>query len=109
MTCLLLTSKIIDLLLTGKNDYQAVLPGHKGFMQPVCALYNSEILPIIEQHLFSGKLKLAGFIEMLNHKIVEISLEDEYKLLSINTKSELLEAERMILNLKMKSEKKDID
>jgi molybdopterin-guanine dinucleotide biosynthesis protein A len=101
--------QIIDLLLTGKNHYQAVLPGHKGFMQPVCALYNSEILPIIEHHLFSGKLKLAGFIEMLNHKIVEISYEDEYKLLSINTKSELLEAERMILNLKMKSEKKDID
>jgi molybdopterin-guanine dinucleotide biosynthesis protein A len=101
--------QIIELLLTGQKHFQAVLPGYNNFMQPVCALYNSEILPLIEHHLFSGKLKLAGFVEMLNHKIVDISNEDEYKLLSINTKSELLKAERMILNLKMKSEKKDID
>jgi molybdopterin-guanine dinucleotide biosynthesis protein A len=91
----LVDRQIIDRLLAEKDEYQVVLPCLQGFVQPVCACYKHEILPLLETELIAERLKLKGFIETLHYKAIDISVEDGYTLFSINTKEDVLKASGM--------------
>lgn len=49
------------------NLYQAVVPVHQNRPEPLCALYHSSALSVVEKNLTEGKLKMTDTIEHLDH------------------------------------------
>lgn len=74
------------------KQHQAVVPLHKNRPEPLCALYHSSALSVVETNLQSGQLKMTDTIEQLDHHWYHVEENCEFydpKLfVNINTQQE---------------------
>jgi len=65
------TEEIIAYLMSRLGEYDSVVPEINGHLQPTSAAFNRKCMPIIQEHLEQGKLKLTRvFRERLNAAII---------------------------------------
>lgn len=60
------------------SSHQAVVPVHQNHPEPLCALYHSSALPVIEKQIEAGKLKMTDAIEQLDHHWYQVDENCEF-------------------------------
>lgn len=69
----LLSRHLIEYIL----DYNAlpttVIPLHDGFLQPLCGIYETKLVPVFKKNLDSGKFKLTDTLKEIEYSTVEIT------------------------------------
>jgi len=82
----LVDAEIIRLLLTGSENYQAVVPVVDGRLIPVCAYYHWSALPLLEREIRAGLHKTVLFLQRLRVKELLIRSRGlQNKFVNINT------------------------
>ena len=71
--------------LTKYKDFQIVVPRwSNGFLEPLCALYSKELIPIIKEQIENGDLKINHLFEKVeenddNLKIKYVDIDESIK------------------------------
>ncbi len=66
------TEEIIEYLIGKLDDHDSAVPQIDGHLQPTSAAYNRKCMPIIQEHIEQGKLKLIRvFSEQLDAVIID--------------------------------------
>lgn len=60
-----INSDLINSLLLNTGDYDCVVPKHSGGIEPSIALYNRQIVPILEEAIKNGEYKLYQLLSKL--------------------------------------------
>ena len=75
------------------DDDLMVVPRHGGQLEPLCAIYHRDCLPLIENALASGDLSLHGFLDYNRPKFIDIDNNlpcySPYLFLNVNTVEDL--------------------
>jgi molybdopterin-guanine dinucleotide biosynthesis protein A len=66
-----LSPSLIGHLLALGSGYDAVVPRWAGRLQPLVAVYQRQVMPVLEAQLAVGQLKLVGLLEHLNVRYVD--------------------------------------
>ncbi|MCE7992874.1 MAG: molybdenum cofactor guanylyltransferase [Roseivirga sp.] len=94
------STKLFEHLLSNVNNYQAVLPRHKGELEPLTGLYNKNCLKQLEEFIADRQLKMRWAVQQLNLKEVIIdsqnSFYEDQLFQNINTREALLSAEKKL-------------
>ena len=82
----LVDEEIIQLLLNGSENYQAVVPVVNKRLIPVCSYYHSSALPVLEKEIAAGLHKTVLFLQRLRFKeLLMTNPELQNKFFNINT------------------------
>jgi molybdopterin-guanine dinucleotide biosynthesis protein A len=85
-------ARILELILTHKNDADAVVPRTPGGYEPVFALYNKSCLPYMEKMLQEEQFCIYDFYPQIKVRYLEwqeLPIGWERSLLNINTQEQL--------------------
>ena len=85
----LVTGRLMSKLLEIENDFDAYIPVLNEQIEPLYAIYNKSILPILENKIKSNEYSLFKMLKQLNVCYVQVSM-DEYELKNINFPTELV-------------------
>lgn len=95
----MLTVNFLEYLIDRcSDDDLIVVPRHEGQLEPLCAIYHRDCLPLIENALSSGDLSLQGFLEC--NRTIFIDIDDNLPSYSpslfqnVNTMDDLNEVEQ---------------
>ncbi|QWR76115.1 molybdenum cofactor guanylyltransferase [Candidatus Magnetomonas plexicatena] len=75
----------VELLVCFANDnpdYDAIVPVHKGVPEPLFAIYNKSVLPVMERALKDGRKSMKFLLKEINTKYI-----DEAEFTAINSRS----------------------
>ena len=94
---------LLEYLLGKAEGYEAVVPvSGKGFYEPLCAVYNCSVLPVIERCIGNREYKMHHFLDKLNLNKILISdslpFYTPQLFTNINTASDLSAAARHLGN-----------
>lgn len=82
-----------------ESDETALVPEWDGHPQPLCAGFDSTLLPLVERRIAAGELDVRGLLaEAGAHVIPEAELRGRYEgepLMNVNTPEELEAAEKL--------------
>lgn len=59
-------------LLKSYPFFDAVVPVHDGYMEPLAAIYTKQVIPIIESQISAGRFKLRDAIEKMNYHYLQV-------------------------------------
>lgn len=95
----LVTTELLGYLAAAAPDSPMVVPIWRGRPQPLCAIYDPAILPLVRERIASGRLSLGGLIDevpatMIAEETLRARFDGEL-LLNVNTPAELNEAEAL--------------
>jgi len=87
-------SGLFEYLLDHIKNFQAVVPVHNdGLIEPLCAVYATNVIWSLQQAIEKGNFKLMDFLNEINHKKVDIhknlSFYSDDLFVNINTKNDL--------------------
>jgi molybdopterin-guanine dinucleotide biosynthesis protein A len=87
------STELFSLLLDAIENFQVVVPEHVGFIEPLCAVYATNIIWEMEDFIRTGNYKLQDFLSQTNLKKVEIDSRytffTEELFINLNTRKEL--------------------
>ncbi|PKP52196.1 MAG: hypothetical protein CVT92_09995 [Bacteroidetes bacterium HGW-Bacteroidetes-1] len=96
---------IIKQLLSLYPLNQAVIASYKEETIPVCAYYHRSVLPLLEQELEAGLLKMKRFIDKTDHAFVHFNNPELIlRLSNINTPEEYEQALKLLHMLEIKTD-----
>jgi molybdopterin-guanine dinucleotide biosynthesis protein A len=89
-----ISTGLIDKMISKLDESRPMLvPGHHGYIEPLCGFYHRKMLPVMEKHLKDGSYKLLDLIGLFPGSIVNVddfmSLSGTDIFLNINTPSDL--------------------
>ena len=91
------TEEIIIELMYHNSDCDSVIPYHENKPEPLCAVYNTSCLPVVEQQIMKGQYKVQDLFSLLKVCKIEIS-SDKFNsgnpFRNINTPEDLVNSER---------------
>jgi molybdopterin-guanine dinucleotide biosynthesis protein A len=95
-----LNTGLIDYMLGLCQDFDAVVPRVKDLLEPLQAIYSKNCLPVIEDLLKNGKLRIMDLLEVTRVKFVEEAEIDRFDpthlcFFNINTEADLTTARRI--------------
>ena len=87
-----LNSEILELLISNRNGYDAVVPFHHGNPEPMCAMYNKSCLPAFKNNIASGVFKIqdafplfyVNYLQMQGHLF-----HDKNPFINLNSKEDI--------------------
>lgn len=90
------------------KEYDAVVPRINGKPEPLCAIYSKMCIPVMEEMIFNGELRLSRLLEKVKVRYVD---ENEIEPLdpgflsfhNVNTEEDLKQIEKMVCNFKKES------
>jgi molybdopterin-guanine dinucleotide biosynthesis protein A len=59
-------------MLTFAGEYEMVVPEHTGYVEPLCAVYCQDLLPLIEKQISKKDYALKHLLNLGNTKIMEV-------------------------------------
>jgi len=68
-----LSVDLLDYLLKNALENELIIPIHNNFYEPLCAVYNVSLLPVIEQQINEGDYKLINLITKTDSKLLPIT------------------------------------
>jgi molybdenum cofactor guanylyltransferase len=69
-----LTNGLIERLTEAlDDDLMLVIPGHEGFLEPLCAFYHRDLTPVIESNFRAGRISMLDLPVLVPHRIVELN------------------------------------
>ena len=68
-----LSVDLLDYLLQNSLENELIIPVHNNFYEPLCAVYNVSLLPVIEQQINDGDYKLINLITKTDSKLLPIT------------------------------------
>jgi len=68
-----LSVDLLDYLLQNSLENELIIPVHNNFYEPLCAVYNVSLLPVIEQQINDGDYKLINLITKTDCKLLPIT------------------------------------
>lgn len=87
------STALFDYLLKEAEHYQIVVPKHDGFIEPLCAVYATNVLWELQHSVESGNFKMHDFFKKADLKAIDISTDlpffSEDLFVNINTPKEL--------------------
>jgi len=91
-----LTAQLYRHLLSYCDDAFAIIPSFKGNLQPVCGIYATKGIPIIEKCIQQKVFKMHTLVQELNAVIVSVDIffNENNCFENINTSEQLLEYNR---------------
>jgi molybdenum cofactor guanylyltransferase len=67
------TVQLIDWLISNlEGKTELLLPGHHGYIEPLCGFYNKSLIPLIESNIRKNRLSPIELLEVAPHKIVQM-------------------------------------
>ena len=67
------STHLINLLISKlEKETQLVLPGHNGYIEPLCGFYHRNLIPVIESNFQENKLSPLDLLSVKSHKIVQM-------------------------------------
>ena len=64
--------EMYDFLLSKIDSYQAAVPKHDGFLEPLCGVYATNVLWYLNNSISEGNYKMYDFLKKVNSLPVEI-------------------------------------
>jgi len=91
-----LTKALIEQLAGAIDDrLKMVMPGHDGFVEPLCSFYHRDLVPVIESNFLAGKISLLDLPAVVSHRVVELNdlspAECAFIFKNLNEKGDLTE------------------
>jgi molybdopterin-guanine dinucleotide biosynthesis protein A len=84
---------LFEYLLQEAEHYQVVVPRHDGFIEPLCAIYSTNVLWEMQHCVESGNFKMHEFFKKVDLKAIDIPsglpFYSEDLFVNINTQKEL--------------------
>lgn len=74
----MITSDLIQYLLSQKKDFDALIPLFNGFPEPLCAYYRQSCIPVFKQSIEQGKYKIQDIIKDTNAGFIPIKTTDPF-------------------------------
>jgi len=66
-------AQLIHYLITKlEKDKELVLPGHDGYIEPLCGFYHKNLLPVIESNIAKNKLSPLDLLELETCRIIQM-------------------------------------
>jgi molybdenum cofactor guanylyltransferase len=89
------SSELIRCLITNlRKDKSLVLPGHQGYIEPLCGFYHRDLIPVVEENARNGKLSPLDLLECVKYDIVplegKVSGDLSFLFRNMNEKKDLL-------------------
>jgi molybdopterin-guanine dinucleotide biosynthesis protein A len=81
----LMTVETLNKLLTDVSSWQAVIFRHDGYVEPLCGVYATSCLPVVEQQIAAGQYSMQKLLAKLNVHYIEADAETRLQLRNINT------------------------
>jgi len=86
--------KLINYLLSMLEDgLELVLPGHHGYVEPLCGFYHRNLIPFIESNFGKNRLSPLDLLELDTHRIIQMegASDEDLSILfkNINEKKDL--------------------
>ncbi|MGB9903153.1 MAG: molybdenum cofactor guanylyltransferase [Desulfotomaculales bacterium] len=105
-----LNPKLISALLTGVSGWDVVVPKiSASYVEPLCAVYGKDCLPVVEEHLQKGIYKVSAFYPRVRVKYVDMgtlsAFVPEEDFFNVNTPEDVQKAAFL---LKKRREKGDV-
>jgi len=105
-----LNPKLISALLTGVSGWDVVVPKiNASYVEPLCAVYGKDCLPVAEEHLQKGIYKVSAFYPRVRVKYVDLgtlcAFVPEEDFFNVNTPEDVQKAAFL---LKKRREKGDV-
>ncbi len=96
----LVDTNFLNRLLTFSDDFAAVVPWHeKEFFEPLCAVYNKNLLPVFKEFIDNRNFRIPDFLKTVNTKFLKTGKEngiDPFIFYNINTLKQLEELNFMV-------------
>ncbi len=97
----LLAPQLVRHLFAQIKGYEAVVPKHRGFFEPLCAVYSKACLPYIEAQLRTEDLRMTSWLTQARVRIVrekELRARDPelHSLLNMNTPEDYEHMQKLI-------------
>jgi molybdenum cofactor guanylyltransferase len=77
-----------------ENETELVLPGHDGYIEPLCGFYHRNLIPCIESNFGKNKLSPLDLLELETHRIIQLGnvFDEDLSAIfkNINEKKDLL-------------------
>jgi molybdenum cofactor guanylyltransferase len=87
------STALFDYLLKEAEHYQIVVPSHDGFIEPLCAIYATNVLWELQHSVESGNFKMHDFFKKADLKAIDITPDlpfySDDLFVNINTPKEL--------------------
>jgi molybdopterin-guanine dinucleotide biosynthesis protein A len=69
----MVTKELIDYLISNlKNDSGLLVPGHDGYIEPLCGFYHQKLLPEIEANIKQEKLSPLDLIAGVKEGVADV-------------------------------------
>ncbi len=101
--------EVIELIKTYSSGYDAVVPIYNSEAQPLLAVYNKSIIPVVEKLIRENKKSIKNMLKYINVKFINEEKvrsvdEDGQSFININTIEDLksIEADVLIYNTELK-------
>jgi len=85
-----LEASTIEMLFQNIDDAMAVCFRHKGFGEPLCALYHKSALPIIQASIADSEYSLQQLLKKLKTRFIEADEMVQHQLSNINSQADYL-------------------
>jgi molybdopterin-guanine dinucleotide biosynthesis protein A len=67
------STHLINLLISKlEKETELVLPGHHGYIEPLCGFYNKSLITVIESNIGKNKLSPLDLLKVSPHNIVQM-------------------------------------
>jgi len=73
----LISPVLLKSMLVCKNNYQTVVPVHKGLFEPLCAYYRKDCTQVFQKALDSGVYKLLDIIKRLRYHYLSLEINSD--------------------------------
>ena len=87
-----INSGFVEYMGNIKERHEALIPVVKGKIQPLCGIYNKNIVTLIEKELHNNNFKLIKFLDKIDTKFITVDevIDGNDCFLNINTKEEFI-------------------
>jgi molybdenum cofactor guanylyltransferase len=96
----LINSGLIEHLTASSYQANAVVAFQNGFAEPLCGIYNRDLIPEMKNHIAEKKFKLISFLEDVNARFVRVDGSLPFYsadlFLNVNTPGDLLQGEKLL-------------
>jgi molybdopterin-guanine dinucleotide biosynthesis protein A len=92
---------LLHYLLDAVHGFDAVIPRIGDKIEPLHAVYSKNCIPILDEHISKGKLKISDLFKEINVRYVEVDEIERYdpqhlSLFNINSEADLKRAKTLI-------------
>ena len=76
------------------SDSKLVLPGHYGYVEPLCGFYHRNLIPVIEKNFLNGRYRPLDLLETEQHHVLPVegifNEDSSFLFRNVNEKRDLL-------------------